>query len=149
MKVLLYIDNILLISDSKVIYNLFEQRKVGFFMKERKDGRYLNCYITRTLLEEFEIVCDIQGRTKTGVLEEAMQKVIDPFYSRGENGCEIPILDPKVAIYKAPHPKKPGKIKKKKCFDIDKRTILGVPSYKICVGSDLLTVPVEDVDLVE
>jgi hypothetical protein len=83
------------------------------------------------------------------VLEEAMQSVIDPFYSRGKNGCDIPLLDPRVAIYKAPHPKKPGKIKKTKCFVIDELNVMGVPSYKICVGSQLLTVPIEDVDIVE
>lgn len=125
-------------------------------MKERKDGRYLNCYITRTLLEEFEVVCDIQGRTKTGVLEEAMQKAIDPFYSRGEDGCEEPMLDPVDGIYKMPHPKKPDKTKKVKCVILDKVKLFGVMSYKIYIKAALgskdktgqiLTVPVSEVDI--
>lgn len=59
-------------------------------MKAKKDGRYLNCFIDRKLLDEFEQIVDLMGKTKTRVLEDAMQRVVSPFYD--ENG-ELNIKD--------------------------------------------------------
>jgi hypothetical protein len=114
--------------------------------KERKDGRYLNCYITRTLLEEFETVCAIQGRTKTSVLEQAMQTAIDPFYSKGTTGCDKPTLKPTAGIYKMSNPNKPGKIKKVPCIVLDHIVIFGVPYVKIWANKELISVPAEIVE---
>lgn len=50
-------------------------------MALKKDGRYLNCYIERTLLDDFELVCEVQHKTKTKVLENAMRGVINDFIS--------------------------------------------------------------------
>ncbi|MBO5435632.1 hypothetical protein J6A31_07550 [bacterium] len=58
-------------------------------MKTKKDGRYFNCYIDRRLFDEFEAVCDLYGKTKTRILEEAMQKIISPFYTYVEDGSPV------------------------------------------------------------
>lgn len=51
--------------------------------KLKKDGRYLNCYIERELLDEFELICELVHKTKTKVLEDAMRKTIASYASGG------------------------------------------------------------------
>ena len=104
--------------------------------KERKDGKYFNCYIKRKLLEEFEVVCKIQGKTKTSVLEEAMQLIVDPFYNRGESGLEEPVIDPRPGVYMHNGKEIP-------CVILDDRIICGKLHYCIWADNTLVTVPAE------
>lgn len=117
--------------------------------KERKDGRYLNCYITRNLLEDFENVCYTIGKTKTSILEDAMKKAIEPFYSRGPSGTADPVLNLREGVYKTDNPKKPGKMKRVRCVVIDNITVMGWPYYKIWVDGELMSVPSELVEITE
>lgn len=117
--------------------------------KERKDGRYLNCYITRVLLEQFEEVCYAIGKTKTSILEEAMQKAIEPFYSRGPSGTGEPVLNLREGFYKMDNPKRPGKIKKVRCIVIDNVTVMGWPYCKIWCNGQFESVPSELVEIID
>ncbi len=66
-------------------------------MKPKKDGRYLNCYIDRPLLENFEALCEKLGKTKTQVLEEAMRDKLRLYSNENADGSFV--FDPKPAIY--------------------------------------------------
>lgn len=129
-----------------MILNIFNEI---LLMNKRKDGRYLNCYITRTLLEEFETVCYAINKTKTSILEDAMMKAIEPFYSRGKNGTGEPVLNLREAVYLVDNPKKPGKTKKVKCIVIDEVSVMGWPYYKIWVDNEIKSVPAEYVELLD
>lgn len=66
-------------------------------MKQKKDGKYLNCYIDKNILEQFEAVCDMLGKTKTKVLEEAMQREISLYCKTGVDGKTS--FNPKPGIF--------------------------------------------------
>lgn len=46
-------------------------------MKQRKDIKYLNVCIDRTLHEEFEQFCKDMGMSKTGACEIALKEYMD------------------------------------------------------------------------
>lgn len=65
-----------------------EKEKNNFFYKihrkqviqmprPKKDGRYLNLYLDRTLHEEFEQFCESLGQTKTVAAERAFRMYMD------------------------------------------------------------------------
>lgn len=45
--------------------------------RPKKDGRYLNLYLDRTLHEEFEQFCKSLGQTKTVAAERAFRMYMD------------------------------------------------------------------------
>ena len=45
--------------------------------RPKKDGRYLNLYLDRTLHEEFEQFCEPLGQTKTVAAERALRMYMD------------------------------------------------------------------------
>lgn len=45
--------------------------------RPKKDGRYLNLYLDRTLHEEFEQFCESLGQTKTVAAERAFRMYMD------------------------------------------------------------------------
>lgn len=45
--------------------------------RPKKDGRYLNLYLDRTLHEEFEQFCESLGQTKTVAAERAFRMYIE------------------------------------------------------------------------
>lgn len=45
--------------------------------RPKKDGRYLNLYLDRTLHEEFEQFCENLGQTKTIATERALRMYMD------------------------------------------------------------------------
>lgn len=45
--------------------------------RPKKDGRYLNLYLDRTLHEEFEQFCESIGQTKTVAAERALRMYMD------------------------------------------------------------------------
>lgn len=114
--------------------------------KERKNGRFLNCFIQADLLDEFEDVCYTIGLTKTSLLERAMQETINPFYSRGEDGQDEPKIRLQKGLYKVENPKKPGHFKKVSCTIIDHIRVFGEPYCKIWYAGEIINVPA---DLVE
>lgn len=117
--------------------------------KERKNGRFLNCFVQADLLDEFEDVCYTIGLTKTGLLERAMQAMINPFYSRGETGQDPPKLRLEKGLYTIENPKKPGKYKKVPCTIIDHIKVFGEPYCKIWYNGDIINVPSEFVEKAE
>ena len=42
--------------------------------RPKKDGRDLNCYLSRDLFEQLDKYCDEMGQTKTMVIERALEK---------------------------------------------------------------------------
>ena len=114
-------------------------------MKAKKDGRYLNCYIDRKLLDEFEVICDMLGKTKTKVLEEAMQNVVTPYYTKADKTLNI-----KDGYYlKGLHQNgvnQPISSDKVPCKIIDHIDILGVPYVKIWMNSQFIEVPADCIE---
>lgn len=95
-----------------------------------KDGRYVNFYMSAGLFDELVKVADIEGRTKTAILEDALKQYIIAYHN--EKG-EINTVD---AVY----------VKTKKpCVILDKIIIGRKEFYKIFTDEDVFTVPVRDV----
>lgn len=109
--------------------------------KERKNGRFLNCFIQADLLDEFEEVCYTIGPTKTRWLERAMQAAIEPFYSRGEDGQDPPKIRLKKGLYAVENERKPGRVKKVSCVIIDYIKVFGEPYCKIWHDGAIKSVP--------
>lgn len=58
--------------------------------RPKKDGRYLNLYLDRTLHEEFEQFCESLGQTKTVASERALRMYMDAIERKEEkNYSEI------------------------------------------------------------
>lgn len=55
----------------------------------KKDGRHLNCFIQKSLLDDFEEISYMLGKTKTRLLEEAMAMIIGPYLNPETNRFEI------------------------------------------------------------
>lgn len=111
--------------------------------KERKNGRFLNCFIEADLLDAFEEVCYTIGPTKTRWLERAMKAAIEPFYSRGEDGMDEPKIRLKKGLYTVENPRKPGKFKQVPCVIIDYIRVFGEPYAKIWHEDSIKSVPRE------
>lgn len=58
-------------------------------MKQKKNGRYLNCYIQSDILDDFEEISQMVGKTKTSLLEEAMDKIVSPYRDPETNRVDI------------------------------------------------------------
>lgn len=44
--------------------------------RKKKDGKHLNVYLDRELLERFEKYCEIKGQTKTLALERIIEQAL-------------------------------------------------------------------------
>lgn len=114
-------------------------------MKAKKDGRYLNCYIDRKLLDEFEVICEMLGKTKTKVLEDAMRTVVSPYYESETNTLNL-----RDGYYlKELHSGTIGQkaLNKIPCKIIDYLEILDAPYVKIWFNGQIVEVPADCVEL--
>ena len=95
-----------------------------------KDGRFVNFLMDNKIFEQLVKVANLQGCTKTNMIERALQQYIEPFLNaKGE-------IEPIEAIYV-----KSGQ----SCMVID-TIIIGNKKYcKIFTEGELLTVPEHDV----
>ena len=48
--------------------------------KEKKDGRHLNLYIERTVIEQLEQYCEEVGQTKTVAIERILTRYLDNYF---------------------------------------------------------------------
>jgi len=67
-------------------------------MKQKKDGRYMNCYVDDRLLTVFEQISSVEGKTKTRLLEEAMARTVEEYVLK--NGVENISVSLEKALYK-------------------------------------------------
>lgn len=95
-----------------------------------KDGRYVNFLMDVGIFEQLVKVAEIEGRTKTAILENALKQYISAY--RNENG-EINAVE---ATYTD---------KKKPCKLLDTVKIGEKMYCKIYFDGDVLTVPIRDV----
>lgn len=95
-----------------------------------KDGRYVNFYMDTTLFNKLVMVSQIEGKTKTSILEDALNQYIEPFQN------SIGEISPLQAIYV-----KSGK----SCMVLDTITIGSKEYCKIFTDGKILTVPVRDI----
>lgn len=47
--------------------------------RAKKDGKFLNCYVDRKILEKLELYCDEAGIPKTSVVEKALGQYLMQF----------------------------------------------------------------------
>ncbi len=118
-------------------------------MRKKKDGRRFNSYIDRVIYEQFDMICKIQGRTKTSVLEEALLQAIEPFCTKGVDGCNPAIVSPRKGIYKMRCPGKAVKYKSLPCTILDETFVMGVRSNTIWFENNIIVVPAESVECIE
>ena len=52
--------------------------------KAKKDGRHLNLYIERTVIEQLEQYCEEVGQTKTVAIERILAKYLDNYFDTPE-----------------------------------------------------------------
>lgn len=90
-----------------------------------KDGRYVNFYMSTGLFEELVKVSDIEERTKTAILEDALQEYIAPY--RNANGE----INPVKAIYK-----KTGEV----CLVLDTEMVVKRKYYRILLNGEIMSV---------
>lgn len=50
--------------------------------REKKDGRYINYYISRDVYEKLERYCDEMGQTKTIAIERILNSYLDNYLNR-------------------------------------------------------------------
>lgn len=48
--------------------------------KAKKDGRHLNLYIERTVIEQLEQYCEEVGQTKTVAIERILTRYLDNYF---------------------------------------------------------------------
>ena len=48
--------------------------------KAKKDGRHLNLYIERTVIEKLEKYCEEVGKTKTVAIERILTRYLDNYF---------------------------------------------------------------------
>ena len=118
-------------------------------MRKKKDGKQLSSYIDRSIYEQFDMICKIQNRTKTSVLEEALLQAIKPFCAKGIDGCGQPVVAPRKGIYKMRCPGKTVKYKSLPCTILDETIVMGVRSNTIWFENSILVVPAENVECIE
>ena len=47
--------------------------------RAKKDGKFLNCYVDRKIIEKLELYCDETGIPKTSVVEKALGQYLMQF----------------------------------------------------------------------
>ncbi|MBR1439818.1 MAG: ribbon-helix-helix domain-containing protein [Lachnospiraceae bacterium] len=47
--------------------------------RAKKDGKFLNCYIDKSILDKLEEYCDVTSVPKTSVVEKALQQYLMQF----------------------------------------------------------------------
>lgn len=52
--------------------------------KAKKDGRHLNLYIERTVIEQLEQYCEDVGQTKTIAIERILTKHLNNYFNTPE-----------------------------------------------------------------
>lgn len=52
--------------------------------KAKKDGRHLNLYIERTVIEQLEQYCEEVGQTKTVAIERILTRYLDNYFDMTE-----------------------------------------------------------------
>lgn len=52
--------------------------------KAKKDGRHLNLYIERTVIEQLEQYCEDVGQTKTIAIERILTKHLNDYFNTSE-----------------------------------------------------------------
>lgn len=50
--------------------------------REKKDGRHINLYIEREIIEQLENYCDEVGQTKTVAIERALKQYLEEYQDR-------------------------------------------------------------------
>ena len=90
-----------------------------------KDGRYVNFYMSAGLFDELVKVSEIEERTKTAILEDALQEYIAPY--RNVNGE----INPVKAIYK-----KTGEV----CLVLDTEMVVKRKYYRILLNGEIMSV---------
>lgn len=90
-----------------------------------KEGRYVNFYMSAGLFDELVKVASAEGRTKTSILEDALQEYIAPY--RNVNGE----INPVKAIYK-----KTGEA----CLILDTEMVVKRKYYRILLNGEIMSV---------
>ena len=54
-------------------------RKEKFMPRAKKDGKHLNCYLDRELVEKLTLFADEKGQTVTTALERILKKHFDEY----------------------------------------------------------------------
>jgi len=54
--------------------------------REKKDGRHINLYIEREIIEKLEQYCEEVGQTKTVAIERAIKQYLSDYQSNKVNG---------------------------------------------------------------
>lgn len=95
-----------------------------------KDGRYVNFYMATALFNKLVMVSQIEGKTKTTILEDALNQYIEPYQN----------ADGEVNAVYATYVKTG-----KPCVVLDTMQLGKKKYYKIYVNGEILTVPMWDI----
>lgn len=95
-----------------------------------KNGRFANFYISKDLLEQFETVVSIIGKTKTAVIEDILKEYVERFYDS----------DGKI------HPVQAMYIREdKSCVVLRSMQVRGKQYYRIFYNGEFINVPERDI----